>query len=75
MYLLSKKKKQSESEQSPKQKEKLDQTHQLVELLSKFIHFVVKIGVPGIILPRAFESYYKYFANGNDAFELAVPSR
>lgn len=49
----------------------------MVELLSKIVHIlVVKIGVPGVILPKAILSFYNYFATdaGNDAFELAAAS-
>lgn len=66
----------SESHASPEQKEKLDKTNQLAEMLCKDIYFmVVKIGVPGLALPKAILSFYKYYGTNarNDAFELAVP--
>lgn len=59
----------------PKKKE-LDKINRVVELLSEAINVVVaKIGVPGIILPKAIYSFYVYFTTDtqNDAFELSIP--
>lgn len=61
----------------PKQKERFDRANGMVEFLSRAIHFiVVEAGVPGIILPKAILSFYKYVATDakNDAFQLAVVS-
>lgn len=77
LYTLHVLKNQQLASERPKQKEALYKTNRLVELLSKVVHFfVVKIGIPGIILPKAIFSYYKYVTTdvGNDAFELAVAS-
>lgn len=61
----------------PERKEKLHQTNRLAELLSKILLLlVVKIGVPGLILPKVVLSFYKYFGTDarNNAFELPIPA-
>lgn len=60
----------------PQQKEELDKTNQLIELLSKILSLVVKIAIPGVILPKAVLSFYKYCTTDarNDAFELPILS-
>lgn len=70
--------KQQLEPKNSKQKGNLEKTNELIELLSKVIHIlIVNIGVPGIILPKAIFSFYKYFTTDaqNDAFELAAVSR
>lgn len=69
-------KKQSEFKY-PDQKDKLIKTKQLVELLSKVVHLLaVKMGVPGIIMPKVILSIYKYLTTDpdtqNSVFELPV---
>lgn len=76
MYFHIFKKTKSESKH-PEQKKKFDKSNELAELLSKIVHFfIVIIGVPGVTLPKAFLSYYKYFTTDaqSDAFELTVSS-
>lgn len=44
-----------------------------VEKISEVTYFVaINLGVPGVILPKAFKSYFTYFTtdSGGDAFEL-----
>lgn len=63
----------------PEQKEKIVKTVRLVELLSEIVQFlVVKVGVPGIIVPKVLLSIYKGFTTDpdtrNSVFELPIPA-
>ena len=53
-----------------------EKTNRQIELISKIAHFImVKLSVPGFVLPKAFVSFFKYFTTdlGRDAFELSLP--
>lgn len=64
------------SHRTPASRAMLRKTIQHVEKLSGMVYFVaVKLGVPGITLPKAIASYFIYFTtdSGRDAFELPYP--
>lgn len=55
---------------------KLNQTNQLVEVLSKAIYFVlVIVGVSVVIAPKAIASFHSHFTtdSSDDTFELSLP--
>lgn len=56
----------------PEQKEKLVETKRLAELLNDVVQ-MVKVFVPGEIVPKAILSFYKYHTTDarSDAFELS----
>lgn len=52
-------------------------TNNLSEKLSKIIYFLmVKVSVPGFVLPKAILSFFIYCTTdaGSDAFELSIPT-
>lgn len=54
----------------------LNRTNQLIEVLSRAIHFVLVVaGVLVIIAPKAIASFYTHFTtdSSKDAFELSLP--
>lgn len=51
-------------------------TNEIVEKISEIADFImVKVSLPGFILPKAIYCYLQYFATdlGNEAFELSLP--
>lgn len=50
--------------------------NQCVESLSEIAYYtMVRVSLPGFVLPKAMFSFYQYFFTdvGNDAFELSLP--
>lgn len=61
----------------PASKELYEKTSHRIETLSRVAFLVmVKLSVPGFILPMAFVSYFKYFTTdlGPNAFDLLIPA-
>lgn len=61
----------------PVSKELFEKTNYQIETMSKVAFFVmVKLSVPGFILPKAFVSYFKYLTTdlGPNAFDLSIPA-
>lgn len=59
-----------------KSKKMYEKTNRLVEKWCKIAYFViVKMSVPGFILPKALVSLFIYYTtdSGPDAFELPIP--
>lgn len=54
----------------------IEKTNELVEKLCKLAYVViVKVAVPGVIVPKTLASYFAYFTTdaNRDAFELSIP--
>lgn len=54
-----------------------EKCNQFIEKLSRIVYFaVIKLGVPGLVLPKAMLSYFLYYTAdaGRDAFELPFPT-
>lgn len=58
-------------------KELHEKCNEFIEKLSKVIYpVVIRLGVPGLVLPKTITSYYLYYTTfaGRDAFELPFPT-
>lgn len=54
-----------------------EKTNQLAEKISEILYFlIVKVSVPGLVLPRAALSYFVYYTTDarSDAFQLPIPT-